>query len=92
MTTIFIDNEPHTFAGPPGVFVPMEQLDALEDRIAVLTAALRQAQDAADGLRAALRSLIEFTVGIPGDENTGSWREDIEEVKAARAAIAGVAM
>lgn len=38
MTTIFIDNEPLFLEGPPGAFVPLAEVDALEARIAALQA------------------------------------------------------
>jgi hypothetical protein len=72
-------------------------LDSIKPIIAIsaahrsgFIAGLEHQQDANAELVEALRGLVAFTVGLSSDKTTESWREDIPEVKAARAALARV--
>lgn len=83
MTTLFIDGEPKYFSdGPPGAFVPLAEVDALEAQIAAyilsleglaaeldgLRAALQQTQDERGRLRDALTDMLYiFDRGLPED-------------------------
>lgn len=53
MTTIFIDDEPVTIEGPPGLFIPLKMYDALQAQLAALTAER-------DALREVLTDLLAW--------------------------------
>lgn len=58
MTTLFIDGEPEYFAdGPPGAFVPLAEVDALEAQIAAYILSLEGYILSLEGLAAELDGL-----------------------------------